>query len=65
MEPGGNKWTLTTTARTADGHSVTATNVVTKIDDDHLTWQITKLTVDGADRSAHEPVKMKRVKEAE
>jgi uncharacterized protein (TIGR02246 family) len=58
----GNAWTLETTARTADGRKVSSTNVVTKVDDDHLTWQMTKLVVDGADHPAPAAVKMKRVK---
>jgi uncharacterized protein (TIGR02246 family) len=60
----GNKWTLKTTARTAAGKKVTATNVVTKTDNDHLTWQVTKLTVDGETLPDLKPVKMKRVKQA-
>jgi hypothetical protein len=35
---------------------------VTKVDDDHMTWQMTKLTVDGKTMPDIEPVKMKRVK---
>jgi uncharacterized protein (TIGR02246 family) len=58
----GSKWTLKTTARTADGRNVSATNVVTKTDDDHMTWQVTKLTVDGKSVPDSKPVKMKRVK---
>jgi uncharacterized protein (TIGR02246 family) len=59
----GNKWSLKTTARTAAGKKVTATNVVTKTDNDHLTWQVTKLTVGGESLPDLKPVKMKRVKE--
>jgi uncharacterized protein (TIGR02246 family) len=58
----GNKWSLATKARTAGGKEVTATNVITKTDDDHMTWQMTKLTVDGKAMPAPKPVKMKRVK---
>ena len=58
----GNNWTLKTTARTGDGKKVTATNIMTKTDDDHMTWQMTKLTVDGASQPDPKPVKMKRVK---
>jgi uncharacterized protein (TIGR02246 family) len=57
----GNKWALKTTARTAAGKKVSATNTVTKTDDDHLTWQVTKLTVDGESLPDLKPVKMKRV----
>jgi uncharacterized protein (TIGR02246 family) len=61
----GNTWTLRTTARTADGKKASATNVVTKTDDDHLTWQVTKLTVDGESLPDARPVKMKRVQPAQ
>ena len=61
----GDRWALQTTARTAAGKKVSATNVVTKTDDDHMTWQITKLTVDGESMPALKPVKMKRVKPAQ
>ena len=59
-----NKWSVKTTARTADGKKVSATNVVTKTDNDHVTWQMTKLTVDGKSLPDPKPVKMKRVKES-
>jgi len=59
----GNKWSIKTTARTADGRKVSATNVVTKTDNDHMTWQMTRLTVDGKTLPDPKPVKMKRVNE--
>jgi hypothetical protein len=58
----GDKWTLKTTARTADGRKVSATNLITKTDDDHMTWQMTKLTVGGESLPDPRPEKMKRVK---
>ncbi len=58
----GDKWAIKTTARTAAGKKVSATNVLTKTDDDHATWQMTKLTVDGEAMPDPKPVKMKRVK---
>jgi uncharacterized protein (TIGR02246 family) len=57
----GDRWVLSTTARTADGKKVSATNVVTKRDGDHMTWQVTKLTVDGQSLPDPKPVKLKRV----
>jgi uncharacterized protein (TIGR02246 family) len=57
----GNQWSIRTTARTADGKKASATNVVTKTDDDHMTWQMTKLTVNGESLPDPKPVKMKRV----
>jgi hypothetical protein len=61
----GNKWSLKVTARTAAGKKVTATNLVTKTDNDHMTWQVTKLTVDGETVPDFTPVKLKRVKPAQ
>ena len=61
----GNKWSIQTTARTAGGKRVSATNVVTRTDDNHLTWQMTRLTVDGKSLPDPKPVKMKRVKPAQ
>jgi uncharacterized protein (TIGR02246 family) len=61
----GNKWMLRTTARTADGKKVSATNIVTKTDDDHMTWQMTKLTVNGEALPDPMPLKMKRAKPAQ
>jgi uncharacterized protein (TIGR02246 family) len=58
----GNSWSVATTARTADGKRVSATNVITKIDADNATWQMTKLTVDGKEMPDPKPVKLKRVR---
>jgi uncharacterized protein (TIGR02246 family) len=61
----GDRWALKTTARLADGKKVSATNIVTRTDDDHMTWQMTKLTVDGEPQPDPEPVKMRREKQAQ
>jgi uncharacterized protein (TIGR02246 family) len=58
----GDKWFLTTTARTAAGQKVSGVNVVTRTDNDHATWQLTKLMVDGEPKPSPEPLKLKRVK---
>jgi uncharacterized protein (TIGR02246 family) len=58
---GGNSWTLKVSAKTSAGKKVSATNVVTKTDNDHMTWQLTKLTVDGQAMPDAKPVKLKRV----
>jgi uncharacterized protein (TIGR02246 family) len=58
----GDRWSLKTTARTASGKKASATNIITKTDDDHMTWQMTNLTVDGQSLPDPKPVKMKRVK---
>lgn len=61
----GDKWYLTTTARTAAGQTVSGVNIVTKTDNDHATWQLTKLVVDGEPKQGPEPLKLKRVKPAQ
>ena len=61
----GDTWTLKTTAKSAKGQKVSATNLVTMVDNDHMTWQLTKLTVDGKSLPDPNPVKMKRVKPKE
>jgi uncharacterized protein (TIGR02246 family) len=58
----GGKWSIKTTARTADGKKLSATNVITPLDNDHATWQMTQLTVDGKTMPDPAPVKMVRVK---
>jgi uncharacterized protein (TIGR02246 family) len=61
----GARWLLKTTAHTADGKTVSATNVLTKVNDDQLTWQTTNVTVDGESQPDLKPVTMKRVQEAQ
>jgi uncharacterized protein (TIGR02246 family) len=58
----GKTWTITTTARTRDGKKASATNILTKVDDDHVTWQLTRLTVDGKRMPDPAPQKMQRVR---
>lgn len=58
----GNRWAIKTTAKTAAGKKVSATNLLTKVDADHATWQMTGLTVDGQPMPEPQPVKLKRVK---
>jgi uncharacterized protein (TIGR02246 family) len=58
----GDSWTLNVSARMSAGKKASATNIVTKTDDDHMTWQVTKLVVDGQPLPDAKPVKMKRVK---
>jgi hypothetical protein len=59
----GDKWTVKTTARLANGKKASATNILIRIDNDHATWQITRLTVDGETMPDQPPVKLKRVKD--
>ena len=50
------------TARSADGKKVSATNTLTKVDADNLSWQMSGLTVDGQAMPAPPALKLKRVK---
>ena len=58
----GDKWVMRTSAQTAEGKKVSAVNIMTRIDDDHMTWQMTKLTVDGESLPDQKPIKLKRVR---
>jgi uncharacterized protein (TIGR02246 family) len=58
----GDTWAIQVTARTSAGKKLTATNVLTKVDNDHATWQVTRLTVDGEAMPDAKPIKLKRVK---
>jgi uncharacterized protein (TIGR02246 family) len=58
----GSKWTIKTTARSADGKKLSATNILTKVDGDHATWQLTHLTVDGRTMPDPQPQKLTRVR---
>jgi uncharacterized protein (TIGR02246 family) len=57
----GNKYTIKTTTTLRSGKKVSATNIVTKVDNDHLTWQSTRRSVDGKEIPDTEVVKMKRL----
>ncbi len=61
-QDGDNKWSVAVKGQSADGKKLSATNVITKVDADHATWQITKLTVDGKEIPDPKPEKLKRVK---
>jgi uncharacterized protein (TIGR02246 family) len=61
----GNRWSVETTARTADGKKASATNIVTKTDDNHMTWQMTRLTVDGKSLPDPKPIRLKRISSPE
>jgi uncharacterized protein (TIGR02246 family) len=58
----GNTWTIQVTAKSSAGKKLSATNILTKVDADHATWQVTKLTVDGEAMPDAKPIKLKRVK---
>ena len=58
----GDKWTVKTTVTLRDGKKATSTNVITRVDPDHFTWQSTNRSVDGKAQPDSEAVKMKRAK---
>ena len=59
----GKKLTIKTNATLPDGKKITATSLITKVDDDHVTWQVTSRTLDGKAQDDMPTVKMKRVKQ--
>jgi len=59
----GNKWTIKTHTILRDGKKVEATNIVTVIDADTISWQSTDRTIDGKAVPDTKEVKMKRVKQ--
>ncbi len=56
------KWLIKTTAKTAAGKRISAINVLTKVDPDHATWQMTQLNVDGQMMPDPPAQKLKRVR---
>ena len=58
----GDTWNIKVNARTAAGKKASGTNIFKKTDNDHMTWQLTKLIVDGQAMPDAKPVKMLRVK---
>ena len=54
------KWTIKTNSTLADGSKVTATNIVTKVDANTITWQSKDQTVNGKPMPDTKEVKMKR-----
>jgi uncharacterized protein (TIGR02246 family) len=57
----GDRLVCKTITTMRDGKKVSATNIVTRIDADHLTWQSVQRSVDGKSLPDAEVVKMKRV----
>jgi uncharacterized protein (TIGR02246 family) len=58
---GENKWKIAVVATMRDGSKMTATNVFTKIDADHFSFQFTDRTRDGKPLPDDKAIKMKRV----
>jgi uncharacterized protein (TIGR02246 family) len=59
---GDNRWVSKMTAVLQDGRKMTATNVVTRVDADTITWEGKDRTLDGKSIPDMKEVKMKRVK---
>jgi uncharacterized protein (TIGR02246 family) len=58
----GDKWTSKSTGVTRDGKKHTATNILTRIDADTMSWESKNRTEDGKDLPDIKPIRMKRVK---
>jgi uncharacterized protein (TIGR02246 family) len=58
----GKRLTSKTTITLPDGKKATLSNIVTRIDDDHFTWQSTERVVDGKTMPDSEVIKLKRVR---
>lgn len=60
----GEAWLLRTEGVSADGSSVSNTNILARVNADTFTWQPVNITVDEQQRSDLPPVKVTRVKRA-
>ena len=58
----GNAWAISNSIATRDGKKIIATNILTKVDAEHATWQSTKRSMDGEPLPDTDIVKLKRVK---
>lgn len=58
----GKKWVFSSSATLADGSAMTATNILTQVNNDTFTWQPVNLTIDGEPVGNLPPVKVTRVK---
>jgi hypothetical protein len=58
----GNKWMAKVTTTMRDGKKLSATNIITRVDADHATWQSVQRTLNGKQLPAIDVVKMKRAK---
>jgi uncharacterized protein (TIGR02246 family) len=58
----GDKWVVKATGVLREGKKLAATNIITKIDADTMTWESKNRTEDGKALPDVKPVKMKRVK---
>ena len=60
--PDGNKWVAKSTGVVREGKKVAATNILTRIDEDTMSWESKDRTEDGKPLPDIKPIKMKRVK---
>ncbi len=58
----GNQWKIQLSATLADGKKLTATNVLTRIDNDHFSMQFVDRTLDGQKLADEKAIKMKRAR---
>jgi uncharacterized protein (TIGR02246 family) len=58
----GDKWVAKSTGVVREGKKVTATNILTRIDADTMSWESKDRTEDGKPLPDIKPIKMKRVK---
>ena len=58
----GQKWTIKTTSVLRSGSTLTATNIVTRVDADHITVQSVNQQIDGKPLPDGQVMKMKRVR---
>jgi uncharacterized protein (TIGR02246 family) len=58
----GNKWTVKATATLPDGKKMMATNIITQLDADTMSWQSRDRTMDGKSMPDVKEIKLKRVK---
>jgi len=54
------KWTSKSSATLPDGTKATATNIITRVDADSITWEVKDRTLDGKPLPDIKAVKMKR-----
>jgi uncharacterized protein (TIGR02246 family) len=60
----GKKWIVVARGSTADGRVITATNLMTPVDNDSFLWHVVERTVDGEVQPDLPPIKVSRVKTA-
>ena len=58
----GKRWSLEATGVQANGSEMTATNIITRLDNDTFTWQSVDRTVDGEEVPNLPPVRVTRAK---